>query len=152
MKYFLQDINEFKRESIVEINMDDAKIQPLIPLCYDKYMSNICGIDEYLDFYNDNTHVWTDDEKEYLLLIKKMMYQSITFELLLSSTFNLTNKGLNQRDGDTSSSVQYRDFGAIRNNVKSNIEFYTIKLHEMARLNNKCKCEVKTSNKRIFFV
>lgn len=151
MKYFITDITEIKENSNIEINLDDNKIYHLIPLVYDKYVKDICGLDDYLDHYNDNQYNWSNDEINVLNMIKKLMYQSVTYEVILNSTFNLTNKGLNQRTGDNGKEVDYQMYGAVRSNIKSNIDMYRSMIHGEMKINDLCKCKKPESNK-IFFV
>lgn len=151
MDYFVTNIQEIKENSVIELNVDDNKIVNLIRLSYDKYLSNICGIDTYLEYYNSN-HSWTDDEKAVLDLIKQTIYNAIAYETLLNTTYNLTNKGVNTRSGDNSNNTDYQAFGSLRKNLLSNVDFYISKIHNQMKEMGDCKCQPNKKRKNIFFV
>lgn len=157
MKYFI-DINYVKKNTIINSNVNDNDISPLMKVVAEMNIQPILGNILYNDLltkYN-NASVLTPSEKEQLSLIQPVMGWGVCYEVILNTAMTVTAKGPQNLNGDNSTNVDFQEMGHLRKTVLSKRNFYMQNLVDYFCKNDinhdKCLCGTKINKIGMFIV
>lgn len=121
-----------KENTIIEMNVDESKITPIILKVQDLYLKQILGSSFY-DHMNNSTAVYLGYETgttltsaEYNLLvdyIKPFVAEYVVYEALPFLNYKATDKGISKESSEFSQPADLSEIKYLRNDVKDMAEF-----------------------------
>ena len=119
-------IDYFKQNTVVEYNVDDDKIVPLIYKAQTVYLQQTLGtnlLNHLYDQVRNNTLTPLEEEliRDY---IQNMLVEYTLYLLIPQINYNLTNKSVAQKSGDNETPSSLADIKYLRNEVLNMAQFY----------------------------
>lgn len=124
------DTEYLKENSLIEFNVDDAKLNPLIFKAQDMHLAPVLGS----DFYNHlqeaayNTTLNSDEEALIRDYIQQMVAEWTAYISVNQITNKLTNKSASIESSQYSVAVDRANRTDLKNELRDAAEFYTQRL------------------------
>ena len=135
MVYFVTE-NRVKDFTLVLGNVDAKLINPLIPTISDMRIKDYLGTlfyDDLLDKYNAQT--LSSDETEVVSIIQSAILWRAAEEVALTSSYQITNKGPQQQNGQNSLPPSDSAIGMISKHYAQKAEYYESRLINHLKIN-----------------
>jgi len=119
-----------KENTILEMNVDDSKLTPLIIRCQRMYLQQTLGS----SFYNHlsdavaNSTLTTAETNLIKDFIQPMVAEYVVYEAIPQTHFKMTNKGNVKQNSEWSESSQLDEIKYMRNAIKDSAEFFATRL------------------------
>jgi len=144
MIYFLTE-KRIKDLTPVLGNVDAKLIMPLIPSTADQFIKPRTGthyFNHLLSVYNTQTA--TPTEVEIINIIQNSLMWRIASEVALTSSAQITNKGLQEQDGLNSSQAGISKIGMMTGHYNKKADFYDARLIDFLWKNKESLLEFKS--------
>lgn len=135
IKYITTD--DFKANTVVEMNVDDSKINPIIIKCQKIYLQQALGSSFY-DYLGSTVASSTTSTLERNLIvdyIQPMLYEAVLYEALPFINYKATNKAVVKQNSDNSIASDLAEIKYLRSNVKDMMDFMLERLNSYLVLN-----------------
>ena len=136
-KVKLISIDYFKQNTVVEYNVDDDKIVPLIFKSQTVYLQQTLGANFLNHIYEQvRNNTLTPIEEELIRdYIQNMLVEYTLYLLIPAINYNLTNKSVGQKSGDNETPSSLGDIKYLRNEVLNMAQFYDTRVVEFLKDN-----------------
>jgi hypothetical protein len=157
-KIYLITTVELKENSIIEFNVDDNKLIPVIWKSQEMFLQPILGKQCYLELLNAfDTDTLSPEQDELLYHCKLFLFDCATYNSLTTLRSKLTNKSISHENSLNSQVAQRDDLKDLKNEFYNNFKYFEKEIVKFLN-NNKdffpcyissCDCSVK--NDRLKF-
>jgi hypothetical protein len=115
----------FKEESLINQNVDDKKISPLIKRVQKEQIQQIIGSGIYNEICDQITGASVDVKNKTLLddYIQPVIVRYVEVEFVLYGTYNMTNKGVNTKSSDNAQPASMSDILTLRDELLNEAQF-----------------------------
>ena len=136
-KVKLISIDYFKQNTVVEYNVDDDKITPLILKAQTVYLQQTLGANLLNHIYEQvrNNTLTIKEEELIREFIQNMLVEYTLYLLIPAINYNYTNKSVAQKGGDNETPSSLNDIKYLRNEVLNMAQFYDTRIVEFLKDN-----------------
>jgi len=151
-------VNELKKKSVIDGNVDDDKILQYIEVAQDTHIQNYMGSSLYRKFQtlitayaaDDTTGMGDASNSAYNTLwrdyVKPMMIWFAQDSFLPFAMFQITNGGVYKHLSDSSETITVEELRIMQQEVRQNAEFYARRFIEYVRDNESSFAEYQTQD------
>jgi hypothetical protein len=130
-------VNELKKKSVIDGNVDDDKILQFIEVAQDTHIQNYMGSSLYRKFQtlvsayaaDNNTGMGDADNSAYNTLwrtyVKPMLIWFAQDSFLPFAMFQITNGGVYKHSSETADTITIDELRVMQQQVRQNAEFYS---------------------------
>lgn len=122
--------NYIKQNTIIEMNVDDSKITPVIIKVQRVYLQQILG-SYFYDHLSDavaNSTLTTAEENLIRNYIQSMVAEYVVYEALPFLNYKATNKAISKESSEFSQASDLDEIKYLRSNIKDMAEFLSKRL------------------------
>lgn len=133
--YFLTEA-KIKKHTTILGNVDAGLISPLLPTLAGMWIEPRIGSYFYkhlLKAYNDETE--TPEEKDLIILIQQSLLWRASSDVVITSSGQITNKGVQDQNGINSTSSESTKVGLLSRHYTTKAEFFDARIEAHLRLN-----------------
>ncbi len=120
------DADYIKNNSVMEYNVDDSKLSPIVIKVQTVYLQQMIGSSFLNHLYNAfSTSAMTSDERSLVIdYIQPYVSEYSIYEVLPFLNYNLTNKSISKKSSEFSQPSDLNEVKYLRSNIKDMAEFY----------------------------
>ena len=124
------DTDFLKENSLVEFNVDDSKLNPLIFKAQDRYLGQILGsiFYEYLQTSAANNTLTIDEEYLISNYFQQLIVEWTVYISINQLSNKITNKSISNENSQYSSSADRNNRLDLKNELRDNAEYYSKRL------------------------
>jgi hypothetical protein len=137
INYFVTE-TIIKNLTVVPKNLDINVLMTNVPTYSNMRVRRIMGTHFYkylLNKYNTTPGAFTAMELELLDILQQAISWGATHEVIVSSSWLLTNKGLQKQGGDNSNASDFKEINYVAGSYKQNAEYWLDDLFDFLILN-----------------
>lgn len=139
-----------KRNSFIQNNVDDALLKPLIGLVQDKYITPVLGSELYNRLVTDIQSGAMSASSQYKTLLEDYVQATIVqyciYEGLEQIASQTTNKGVQNKNSDFSSTADESRVNKLEDKALQNGNFYSERIIRYLRANHTLFPELNPTN------
>lgn len=136
-KVKLISLDYFKQNTVVEYNVDDNKITPLIFKAQTVYLQQTLGANFLNHLYEQvrNNTLSVKEEELIREYVQNMLVEYTLYLLIPAINYNLTNKSVAQKSAEYETPSSLDDIKYLRNEVLNMAQFYDTRIVEFLKDN-----------------